>query len=293
MISVAILIPVGPGSVEAFVRDTVLSVLSWCAADARVVLVDDSAGPVPRRVANSLPRTVVITVPGAPSGIRGGLYLASGLGFHAARALDPRVTLRLDSDAVIVGPEPEADAARFFDAHPDIGLLGSYRVTVTGGTRSFDWAAQQLRREASLRQRTLRDYRRALVLRRMLRRAGRHGYVRGEHALAAASFFSGPCLDALCNSGLFERRALRSSQLGDDHLTSLAVRSLGFGIEDFAADPHPLAVAWKGLPLPPEEVLRRGKKIVHSVKSYGGSDEAHLRDFFGRGRPIRNLEPLQ
>ena len=92
-------------------------------------------------------------------------------------------------------------------------------------------------------------------------------------------------MDALLDHGVFDLDALRISRLGDDHLTALAVRSLGFELADFAPDPHPLAVAWKGLPLPPEEVLRRGKKIVHSVKSHRGSDEGALRDFFARARP--------
>ena len=285
MISVAVVIPVGPDPVEEFVRDTVLSVLGWCAPDARVVLVDDSAGPVPARVAAALPRTQVVPVRGAPSGIHGGLYLAVGRGFHLARTLDPRVVLRLDSDAVVVGPQPEADAARYFDAHPEVGLLGSYRVTVTGGQRSFAWAAGQLQQETRRRQRSLHDLRRARALRRIARQAARHGYEPGEHALAAASFFSRACLDALCDSGLLDLEALRSSGLVDDHLTGVVVRSLGFALGDFAPDPHPVGVAWKGLPLPPEELLARGKKVVHSVKSYRGSDEAALRAYFAGHRP--------
>lgn len=284
-ISVAVVIPVGPKPVEEFLRDTVVSVLSWCSPDARIILVDDSAGPVPTRVAASLPRTDAVPVPGAPSGIHGGLFLAVGRGLRAARGLDPRVVLRLDSDAVVTGPEPEADAERYFDSHPEVGLLGSYRVTVSGGERSFAWAARQLRRETRLRQRTPADLRRSLVLRRMVHDAARHGYEPGEHALAAATFLSRACLDALSDRGLLEREALRGSGLGDDHLTGLAVRSLGLRIGDFAPDPHPIGVAWKGLPLPPEALLARGKKIVHSVKSYRGSDEGTLREYFAARRP--------
>jgi len=85
----------------------------------------------------------------------------------------------------VIGPDPDDDAARHFAAHPQIGCLGSYRLTCTGGIRSFAYPARTLRHELySLA--VLRHHRRWRALRSIYVEARSHGYEDGEHCLGAA-----------------------------------------------------------------------------------------------------------
>ncbi len=47
---------------------------------------------------------------------------------------------------------------------------------------------------------------------------------------------------------------------------------------------NPLAVVWKGLPWPPEEILERKKSIIHSTKDHDGLREVDVRRFFADHR---------
>jgi hypothetical protein len=279
----AVVMPVGPGLDVDFTSDTLDSVRHWCSPDTAVVVVDDSgAEAAGARLLERHADLLVVRPPKSPSGVRGGLLLADGAGFRRALALRPQVVLRLDSDAVVTGPAPEDDALAYFEAHPRVGLLGSYRISCTGVRRDFSWTARQLAAEALPA--GWRDPRRALTLTRLLRRARRHGYEPGEHALGAATFLRPSCLLAMDRRGWLTAESLRSSQLADDHLLGLLVRAAGFELADFAPDPHPVGVAWRGLPMAPEELLEHGKKVVHSVKNHPGTPEAELRAFFAARR---------
>jgi hypothetical protein len=54
-----------------------------------------------------------------------------------------------------------------------------------------------------------------------------------------------------------------------------------------ANDDEPLAVAWKGLPAAPDEIVAAGKELVHSTKSYARRDEAEIRAVFRRAREAK------
>jgi hypothetical protein len=196
-------------------------------------------------------------------------------------AYDFDVLLRLDDDALVIGPDPDDDAARYFAAHPHVGCLGSYRLTCTGHIRSFAYPARTLRHELySIA--VLRHPRRWRALRSIYVEARSHGYKDGEHCLGAACFFSRGALEAMRAKGLLADRALATSNLGDDHMFGLLVRAAGFELDDFATGDYPLGVALRGLPLSPTELVDSGKKIVHSLKDHDGRNQADLRDEFHR-----------
>ncbi len=73
--------------------------------------------------------------------------------------------------------------------------------------------------------------------------------------------------------------------MADDQLLSLVVRAGGWRIDDFARDGQPLAVVWKGLPWPLEEILEREKSIIHSTKDHDGVREVDV------GGSSRNTGP--
>jgi hypothetical protein len=277
-----VLIPVGPRSDPTFANDTIASVFSQM-SDVAVVVADNTRdGLDPFASRQPWPIEYVRFPSTGRSTTLGQLYVNLTRCFD--RILDTydfEVLLRLDDDALVIGPDPDADAVSYFASHPHVGCLGSFRYTCTGYARSFARPAQTLHHELSSIA-ALRHPRRWMALRGLYALARRHGYEDGEHCLGAACFFSHAALTAMRAKGLFANPALATTSLGDDHIYGLLVRAAGFEIDDFATGPHPLGVALRGLPMSPGELIGSGKKIVHSLKDHDGKSQADLRGEFRR-----------
>ena len=255
------------------IADTMASVRYWLGPSRFIVLVDDTGSGLPGLDG---PDTAIIPAPAA-SGSHW-WKIATGYRYLCDR-YEPEVVLRLDADALVTGPTPEEDAIRAFAADPTVGMLGSYRFTCDGEPRDFDVAAPRIRQETGARS-LLRNWRRTRALRRLLHLAENNGYEMGEHVLGAGYFHSASCVRALYENGWLDMPELASSLMRDDHIFSLMTVSAGYRIEDFATGDKPLGLKWKGLPDSPARLIERGKKIVHSVRSWEDMDEAEIRAVF-------------
>lgn len=283
-----VVIPVGPKAELVFLNDTLRSVFAYCAPGCKIVLIDNTEAGLDRGALRGGENIDILRCLRDPAArpLHGGLYLNLSRAFaHALAHYDFAVLLRLDDDALLVGAGADRQAAAVFGAQPDIGCLGSYRLTCTGAVRDFSPARRILRREVSLRG-ALRDRARWRILRHLRRLARYHGYLDGEHCLGGAVFFSRECIARFAALGFLERLELRRSNLGEDHIFSLMVKAAGLELADFATDGKPLGLAWQGLPASPEHLLRMGKTIVHSVKGHGAMDQGALRAEFRRLRLV-------
>ena len=283
----AVVIPVGPREPVANVADTLDSVRHHARPGTAAVVVNDGARPEVADLARAFDLPVdVIDEPGPGSGVAGGLSRLTCLGLRRALEL-PGVdlVLRLDSDALFIGPGLEDRARHEFARDPTIGLLGSHTHLSTGQQRDFGPAAWMLRRDLGERRRHRLMW--SVNLRRTLRAARRNGYRDGDHVLAAASVFSGECVRRLRRAGLLPPIGIRDSLLPDDQFLGLAVRAVGLRLGDFATGELPVAVSWHGLPDTPDNLLRTRKAVVHSVKTWGTQDGNAVRERFRQERRRR------
>lgn len=281
-VKLVVVIPVGPNLRFDFIVDTLESVRCYMRSEYKIIIVDDSGTDVGATLQRDDPALDVVRSAGQ-QGIHGGLYVGTSLGFqHALDRYDFSVLLRLDTDALIIGPHPEDDAIAFFRDHPEVGLLGSYRFGFDGGWRDFTPPRQQLLRELGLRHRFSKPHlwKQGRYLRKTVRTAVSHGYEYGEHCLAAATFYSVGCVKALSDRHMLGREELKTSKLGDDHLFGLLVVAAGFKMADFATGDLPLAVRWRGLPCSPGELLKQKKKVTHSTRYWEDLNEEQIREFF-------------
>ena len=280
-IELAVVVPAGP---RDDVVDTVRSILYWTTSDRRVVVVDDTGNPSLAGELAALDHTVhVLPAPANARGTQGGLWVKIAAGYrYVAEQFNPVTLLRIDADALVIGPHPERDAAATFAAQPDVGMLGSYRIGSDGGRRDFSWPATRVRRETSLL--GLRAPTSRRILRAWLADALRHGYQPGDHPLGGAYFHSGAALRALHDQGRIDQPALAASGLGEDHLFALATVAAGFGIGDFALEGQPMGLRWKGLPAAPDDLIAQRRKVVHSVRFFGELTETDIRGDFARRR---------
>ncbi len=193
------------------------------------------------------------------------------------------ILLSLDTDSLVIGYGPEKDAISYFEANPDVGMLGSYKKDCNGNLRDFEPVKKTLREEVGIIKKIFRP---DLVntLNGILKQATINGYELGEHCLGAAYFLSYKCLMAMSEKGLLSLDTLKYSRLGDDHIISLIVRASNYKIADFATEGYPICIKWRGLPCSPDELVSRHKKITHSTKSYKQFNELEIRDYFKKIR---------
>jgi hypothetical protein len=281
----AVIVPAGPSD-DVF--DTVHSVVRYT-DPSRVILVIDDRGELRAeqsvaRLRELSPDIAVIPAPAARAGRCGGLWVKLSAGYRwTLDNFDPDLVMRLDADAVMLGPGLEDLAERSFASDQGLGLLGSYRVGTDGGLRDFSWVARQLRAETGSR--GLAHSKMRALLRHYHRLARSNGYEDGEHVLGGAYIHRGAVITAIAGNGwLDQARGVERTRLGDDHLISLLTVAAGYRMADFGGPDGPMALAWQGLPAHPADLLARGKLVTHSVRSWHDLTEQQIRDFFAAAR---------
>jgi hypothetical protein len=271
-----VVVPAGPKDDAA---DTLRSVL--CYTDSELILViDDTHG---RGIGIEDPRILVFTPPSSPPGPFGGLWVKLAAAYrYAAEHADFDVLLRLDTDALLLGPGVAEAAAERLADDPALGALGAYRVGPDGRSRDWTPAAKMVNAQLGLRglrQPAARRRVRALV-------AMAPDYVPGSHSLGAAILFRGDMVREWRGRGMLDYPELGDSTLGEDHLFGLLTAAAGYRMGDFSGPDDPLAVRWLGLPAAPADLLAAGKLITHSVRSWEGMREDEIRAFFAAHRPV-------
>jgi hypothetical protein len=277
--------PVGPDNNGS---DTIESILTYCTDSVVILAVDDSRNPATKKYLETVDRRVVRLESSGYKGIRGALFCSLAAAYvYAIEHYKFEVLFRVDTDALVIGPASETDAITYFKQHPQAGMLGSYKVDCNGQRRDFKIVAYAMRKEYGLRGMTNRERRR--TLRTWLADARGHGYNVGEHILGAADFQSYACIRTIYNKGyLAEANVFKDSVISEDHFFSLLSVAAGFELADFATGDKPLGVRWKGLPDAPENLIKQGKKIVHSIKFWEDMNENEIRAYFKNTRRIAN-----
>jgi hypothetical protein len=279
---VTVVLPVGPSHEDEFVRDTLGSICQFLPA-ARLIVLDDSGCEAARRLAP--PSATVIVTPDGYQGLGGQLYRRLSLAFREALREPFDVLLRFDTDAVLLGRTFVERAERLFAESPQIGALGAYQRNYDGTPRSYSYPAWRIRRMLTAEAR--HDPTRALRVGNLVLQAYWKGrYVRGEFVQGGATIYSSLAIRALELGGLLDDGRLARSEMQEDHIFGLCLRSLGFEMLDFgtADDDLPLGVTWRGLPASPEELVAAGKEIIHSTNFFGDRDEREIRSVFLEAR---------
>lgn len=286
-----VVVPIGPNVAQDFILDTLESVEYYMRKPHKVILLDDSGAGMAESVRRHFPGCVVLENR-ERGGWAAGLYVTLSKGYrYAVDHFKFRVILKLDTDALVTGPAPDQDAIRYFDEHPECGILGSWRFDCNGDLRSFRKQGRDFRR--ALRQLPWfrisrrapyfswrRDPRGLKLARDLFRRASAHGYQPGEHAQGGAYFLSAECVRRMAHADLLGRTDLAWLPLGEDHIFGLLSYAVGLPPGDFATGDRPLAIRFRGIPCPPQEIVARRKKIVHSTRFWQEMNEAEIRKFF-------------
>jgi hypothetical protein len=254
--------PVGPGGLLGAV-EVLDSARTFLVGSYHVVVVDDSGELATWRNLRRY-REVTILRNWRRRGISGLIVSLQRAYRHVLHQYDSAAVLRIDQDALITGPGVDADILAFLRAHPRAGMIGSRNWL----DRADDMWRHVLEENEAM-------------WGSLVRRAGEHGYVPGESVLGGAYVLSHACLEALERNGYLDL-VPRGPYVAEDVVFSLLTQAVGFELHGFAGPDQPFAMAWRGLPMPPAQILATGKKVVHSVK-FEPPDMA-IRTIFARNR---------
>lgn len=221
-------------------------------------------------------------------GKNSGLYISLAYAYKYA-LLNYEFTglLRLDTDALITGHNPEETALTLFRNNKQVGLAGRHIFGSfspgTPGTLGAPWDNRWIRKTLVRKAFSWVFFRRPFVnykLRNVLLSAFENGYDLGESIFGGAYIFSKTGLQALQDAGLLPLMLFHKVGLEEDHLFSLLIKYVNLSLVDLAGHEMPFGCAWIGLPASPEELVLNNKKIIHSTRSWNGMDEDAIRDFF-------------
>jgi hypothetical protein len=289
-VDLVVVMPIGPQSRPEFIADSLHSIRHYVTERHAIILVDDSHTGTGFTIQKMFPGINVL-LSGKRYGRMAGLYINLS---HAYKyALDNYrfdALLKMDDDALVIGANPETEAIELFTNYPDIGMAGRHftgkfspdslgnihdnsypRNTLLVGTCSWKLIKRPFVN---------------LTLRELLFKAIKKGYEIGENIFGGAYFMSERCLAQLDKAGYLPKYILKQSILGEDHLFSLLLYTIGFRLGDLEKGDLPFGVAWKGLPASPETLYKRGKKIIHSTRYWQNIKEEEIRRYFQQHREM-------
>lgn len=282
-IDVVVVIPVGPYTPIAFVKDTIESYIFYTTRSYQFIIADDSHQGIGSELSAIYPSIDVIKTP-RPMGAWAGLYINEATAFrYAVENYLFKALLKLDTDALVIGQSPEQEALRLFEEQPSVGMAGQYPNDYEGKPWDFGWPRDRVLNGAT----SWKYIRRPITnwyLRKLYIRAKKHHYQAGESVFGGAYFMSYDCLLKLYNEGLLPHKKLIGLNMGEDHIFSLLVKAVGYELGTLSAPSQPFALAWKGLPTSPGRLHAEGKKIIHSTRFWDGMNEDAIRQFFKQHR---------
>lgn len=273
---VVVVIPAGP---RDDIEDTLRSVVRYSGPE-RVVVIDDTKG---RGIDFSHEKLTII--PAAADSSRfstyGQLFVSLSAAYRqVVETIEFDMLLRLDADALLLGEGLFEAAWRRFDEAPRVGVLGAYQIGPDGGARNWMPARRIIEAECGLH--GLQRPKARKVLRRLV--SSTETYIPGEHVLGAAAFYRRDIMQAMYERGLLSLPDLVMSKVPEDHLFGLLAAATGFSTADFSGPDDPMAVRQRGLPASPDNLVKAGKLVTHSVRSWQEMDEQMIRDYFAERR---------
>lgn len=288
-VSIVVVMPVGPNTPLAFVRDTLESYAFYTRRSFQFVIADDSHQGIGKAIQEIYPDIDVLTS-AKPMGGWAGLYINEAIAFrHALQHYRFQALLKLDTDALVIGEAPEEEALALFAAHPTIGMAGQYPNDYDGKPWDIGWPRDRVLNGAT----TWKYIRRPFTnwfLRKLYKRAKANGYRAGESVFGGAYFLSYNCVQTLYNEGLLPLQNLIGLNMGEDHIFSLLVKAVGFNFGTLSAKGQSFGLAWKGLPAAPEQLFTEGRKIIHSTRFWKEQKEEEIRRYFTHQRLLKSAQ---
>lgn len=281
----AVIVPIGPDAIElGRFHDFLESLRSYERGASLCVAIDSS--PHVRDVKprdNPISDFVTLHDPfrGQGEPLMGRLSASLLLGFDLIRRAGPfDFVLRADTDALIVG-EFRDSVSRFLAEHPQTGMLGTLGFTCDRASPHYGCEKTGVSDVVPALATMPHDSSGFARIEAQLCSACRNGYVGKEYCQGGIYVLPFRTLERMFQFGCFEHpEEWLPLAVPEDVMMGMFTRTVGLQSSDFSMPGEPFGSNWRGLAYSPEEMLRRGHALIHSVKSDPQYSESELRHFF-------------
>jgi len=294
----AILVAVGPDPKELErVADLIQSVRAFENGPCRFVMVDD--GETDRRLdlQFDFPNNWIALAarhprrefPEAAARANRGKGICAailqGLAVVARNASDARFTLKVDTDALVIGPFVEK-LSKLIENEPSVGMIGAYDKTPSGTPRDISKNAATVREmhqgnSVLRRVRNLASNDPQATISRHISAAIKNGYRYGEHCLGGAYAVSQILVSRMKRDRYLDSPALwLPIDCPEDVMVGIYTKAVGCGYKSFVSNGEVFGVRHRGLDDSPERLLERGYSVIHAVKNDAKFTEEQIRTFF-------------
>jgi hypothetical protein len=283
-----IIIPVGPNCKMEYIIDTIESIQFYCRCTFKIVLSDDSQKGMGKMIQDVF-QDVEVLLKEKNYGLWGGLYVTLALAYkHVLDRYEFKALLRMDTDALITGINPQEETIAIFEENEHAGMVGFHRSgkftkDFMGTPINNSWARDQILANACSWRMILKPIAN-YTLRKTYFNATYNGYELGESIFGGAYFISPSFLKKMDEEGYLPNYNFRGVMLEEDHIFSMLARLLSFELIDLSMGTMPFGCAWKGLPASPETLWAMKKKIIHSTRYWADMKEPEIRAFFKEKR---------
>lgn len=203
-----------------------------------------------------------------------GLDLTIRRAFHnAVRLFDAPIYLKIDPDALVIGPGLLGALRDVFSGSVNTGIAGTFKVDWNGVRRTWGFWEDQMKRLAN-------------DLGEPLNQALRNGYELGSSVLGGCYAVSGPCLNRIAALGYLDRwdntHRQKGSFLAEDVCMTMLSYAAGYAAIDMGGPGQPFAIWHPGLPMGAGQLVEQRRIVAHAIK-YHDDESKSVREYF-RGR---------
>ena len=295
-----IVIPVGPGTNHDFLTDTLESIhfhIGTNPDEAIICLINDSGENLNNIEYISKCKNIIIEKAkdygkekNRSRPVNGPLFgkiISCVEKLYSTIEFD--VYLKIDTDTLITGNNPHLDAIEYFKKNPDVGILGSYKRKGDGKdkTGGMKLKGDMLQKEITFPH-YLRNFRLMKNLKNVILKSKANPYYTLGDTVTGGGYFINPDVFRKLNEQNIFNDVLRFSLVGEDTLFALLASAVGFKLSDPDSENNFMAINWRGLPMPLEEIVTKNKKILHPVKLKEQQQEREIRNFFKILRSNKN-----
>lgn len=244
------------------VDDLLSSIETFIDCDYQLVAIDDATGD------GSYEKLLDLGVWTARNPVKMGLW---GLDVTIRRALhnafrifEAPVFIKIDPDALLIGPGFQRAVAEAFDSAPKAGIAGTYKIDWDGTERDLSFWRDRM-------QRVGREFGAPL------RMALRNGYRLGDGVQGGCYAIRGECVARMAELGFLDKwthpNSVRGRQVAEDSVMTMLTYAAGFEGIDIGGPGQAFGLWDKGLPMEPDQLVKQKRVVTHAIKY---QDEASL-----------------
>lgn len=190
--------------------------------------------------------------------------------YNAWMLFDAPIYVKIDPDALLIGPGLLPALENAFAANIRAGIAGTHRLDWDGTERDLSYWRDRMHRVG-------KDFGKPL------RMALDNGYELGDGVQGGCYAIRYECLSRMVELGFLDKwthpNLVRGRQVAEDSVMTMLTYAAGYTGVDIGGVGQAFALWDRGLPMPVEELVKQARIVTHSIK-YEDEESLAARAYF-------------